>query len=65
MRMARLGSVCTNSRGAEIAAQRIVLSRGVEDEDIAAFDGIGQRLERFGRRIDDEEMDAAGARAPA
>ena len=49
--------------GAEIAAQRVVRRRGVEQQHVAAVHGVGERLERLGRRIDDEEMDVAASRA--
>ena len=44
---------------ADLAAQRILRRGGVEQQHVAAAHGGGERLERLGRRIDDEELDVA------
>ena len=50
---------------AKLAAQPVVRRGGVEQQHVAPPHRLRQRPERFGGRIDDEEMDAAGPRAPA
>ena len=65
MVIARLGSVCTISRAQSSRRSQSSGAVALNSSTSRPRTACRQRLERFGRRIDDEEMDAAASRAPA